>query len=174
MRLAFYYISRCQNTQPELTHLNVSQKAPNQSLQLENTNFRKKSLKSEKLPRYKSNPYNIGKWDFHSTIFQSPKPLRLEWHTSWYHSSSHNLVSGNGKHQRSLKEINRIWKKKPKYYKNTSNTEKRVNHSTILRGVEIPHPQWDTQITIENHQIGPHNWKAVQNYESNQGYAARA
>ena len=143
MRLAFYYISRCQNTQPELTHLNVSQKAPNQSLQLENTNFRKKSLKSEKLPRYKSNPYNIGKWDFHSTIFQSPKPLRLEWHTSRYHSSSHNLVSGNGKHL----------KKKPKYYKNTNNTEKRVTHSTILRGAEIPHPQWDT----DNNRKSP-NW----------------
>ena len=32
----------------------------------------------------------------------------------------------------------------------------------------------ETQITIENHQIGSRNWKAVQNYENNQGYVARA
>ena len=46
---AVYYISRCQNTQPEATHLNISQKAPILSLQLENTrNLRKKLTESEK------------------------------------------------------------------------------------------------------------------------------
>ena len=36
MGLAFYYISRCQNTQPKVAHLNIIQKRPNQSLQLDN------------------------------------------------------------------------------------------------------------------------------------------
>ena len=37
MGLAFYYISKCKNTYPEVTHLNISQRAVNQSPQLENT-----------------------------------------------------------------------------------------------------------------------------------------
>ena len=41
---AFYYISRCQNTQHEETHLNITEKAPNQSLQLENTRIIWKKL----------------------------------------------------------------------------------------------------------------------------------
>ena len=78
---AVYYISRCQNTQLEATHLNISQKAPILSLQLENTrNLRKKLTESEKklLLKYKNTPSNIGKWDFHSIIFQGPKHLRPE------------------------------------------------------------------------------------------------
>ena len=46
-------------------------------------------------------------------------------------------------------------------------------HSTIL-GVVRPHPQCGTLIAIKNHQIGPHNWKTVKNYEKNKSYAARA
>ena len=34
---AFYYISRCQNTQSEVIHLNISQEAPNPSQQLKQT-----------------------------------------------------------------------------------------------------------------------------------------
>ena len=37
MGLAFYTIPRCQNTRPEVAHVNISQKAPNQSLLLKNT-----------------------------------------------------------------------------------------------------------------------------------------
>ena len=59
MGLAFYYISRCQNTQSEVPHLNISQKAPNQSLQLENTrSLGKKLTESEKkLRKYKNKPF---------------------------------------------------------------------------------------------------------------------
>ena len=49
MGLVFYYISRSQNTQAKVQHLNINQKAPNQSLQLENTmNVWKKLTESEK------------------------------------------------------------------------------------------------------------------------------
>ena len=49
-------------------------------------------------------------------------------------------------------EMGNIWKKSQNITK-TNNTEKRVTHSTILRGVEIPHPQWDT----DNNRKSP-NW----------------
>ena len=49
-----------------------------------------------------------------------------------------------------------------------------VIYSTILEGVVKPHPQCGTLIAIKNHQIGPHNWKTVKNYEKNKSYAARA
>ena len=39
----------------------------------------------------------------------------------------------------------------------TSNTEKWIIHSTILRGVDKSHSQRDTPMIISNHQIGPHN-----------------
>ena len=49
MGLAFYYILRCQNTQPEVAHLNIGQEAPNHSLQLENArSFWKKSIEYKK------------------------------------------------------------------------------------------------------------------------------
>ena len=54
MGLAFYYISRCQNTQPKVAHLNIIQKRPNQSLQLDNI----KSL-SNKLTESEKYHYNI-------------------------------------------------------------------------------------------------------------------
>ena len=54
-----------------------------------------------------------------------------------------------------------------KILKNTSNTEKWVINSIILKDVEKRHPQWGTPITIKSHQIGPHNWKTVKNYENN-------
>ena len=59
------------NTQPKVTHLKISQKAPNQSLHPEKP---LKEIKGiwKKLLKYQNNPSNIGKWDFHSTTFQGP------------------------------------------------------------------------------------------------------
>ena len=49
MGFVFYYISRCQNTPSKVRHLNIIQKEPNESLQLENTrHFSKKLTQSEK------------------------------------------------------------------------------------------------------------------------------
>ena len=49
MGLALYHISRCQNTPSKARHLNISLKAPNQSLQLENTkSLSKKLIEAEK------------------------------------------------------------------------------------------------------------------------------
>ena len=78
MELSFYYISRWQNTQTKVTHLNISHKAVNQSMQLKNTwSLSKKLTEFEKtLLKHENNPFNIGKWDFHATVFQStPYPL---------------------------------------------------------------------------------------------------
>ena len=45
------------------------------------------------------------------TLLDSKTPNSLVWSsTSQYHSNSHILVCGTGKHKISLKEINRIWK----------------------------------------------------------------
>ena len=48
----FFHISRCRNTHPEVAHLNISHKTPNQSLQLENTrSLWKKLIEYEKTTR---------------------------------------------------------------------------------------------------------------------------
>ena len=40
-----------------------------------------------------------------------------------------------------------------------------------IKGAERHHLQWDTLITIKNHQIGPQHWKTFKNNKNNQGYA---
>ena len=59
-------------------------------------------------------------------------------HTPRYHSNSHNLVSGTGKYQRSLKEIHRIWKKKKKNIRKTlpipTNGSSIVPYKKVLKG----------------------------------------
>ena len=134
MGLAFCNVSRCKNTYPEVTHLNISQRAVNQSPQLENTrNLWKKLTESEKkLLKYENNHFNIENWE----------TLKVFW-----------------------KKLIKPEKKLAKYYKNASNTEKWVIDSTILKGVERLHPQPGTPTIIENHEIGPHSWKIVKNYE---------
>ena len=65
-----------------MTHLNIIQKAANRSLQLENTTsltlnrlWKNYLTDSEKNPlKYKNKISNIGKWNFHSTIFQVTNP----------------------------------------------------------------------------------------------------
>ena len=73
-----------------------------------------------------------------------------------------------------MKEIHRIWKKSNKILEKQEQYRDMVIYSTILEGVVKPHPQCGTLIAIKNHQIGPHNWKTVKNYEKNKSYAARA
>ena len=85
MRLAFYYISSCQTTLPEFRHLNTVRK---QEV------FEKNEYNLKKLIKYKYNPCNIEKWDFHPTIFKGSKTPR---NTSKTHLS-HNLVSRTEKH----------------------------------------------------------------------------
>ena len=87
-----------------MTHLNIIQKVPDQSLQLKNfRNLWKKLTESEQ--NYK----NI--WITPPILGNGTSPTPPIWSgTLPYDSNSHNLVSGTGKHWRTLKEFNRIWK----------------------------------------------------------------
>ena len=69
MGLAFYSIPRCQNTRPKVAHVNISQKAPNQSLLLKNTrSFWKKLTQSENVPPI------LGNGDFIRLYSKVPTP----------------------------------------------------------------------------------------------------
>ena len=92
---AFYYIARCQNTKPEVKFLNISQKVSNQSLKLENTrSLWNRLTESEKLLKYKKNPWEMELSFNHSPRYQTPLPTPFQIDTPQYHSSSQNLVSG--------------------------------------------------------------------------------
>ena len=121
----------------------------------------------------------MGNRNFHFAIFLGPNPLTL--HTDTPEVAHLDTIQTSTIWSLRLENIKIRWKKsiepekKNKLkYKNTSNTNKWVTHSTISKGVERLHPQWGILITIKNHQVGLHNWKTVEKYGNNQGYTVRA
>ena len=72
-----------------------------------------KVLKCADTPQYQSNKSNlvncnIGKWDFHSIVFQGAENTPPRKKTPQSQSKSHHLFSGTGKHWKYWKEIKKI------------------------------------------------------------------
>ena len=165
----FFHISRCQNTHPEVAHLNISHETPNQSLQLENTrSLWKKLIESEKTTRITLPILETGTF----ILLYSKVPTggltnfnTIQTATIW------SLKLGN------IKSLRKKLIESEKNYKHIRKTLAIPRKSHPFYHMKKRRKATPTVRRTDNNKKSlnhPKNWKTVNNYENNQGYAARA